>query len=198
MAENLAEIAIRNRNRFIVGWSIGGDEYNFPPEAFEDVYKYVKEAGLHLTAHAGEAAGANSVRNAITLLNCERIGHGIRSIEDSTLLPPIREKQVTLDVALTSNLRTGVITDIRYHPVRKLFDSGVTITINTDDSMFFNTDLTDEYMLLITHFNFTFEEIAKLILNTVKAAFLPEENKDLLRKKLLKGTTRIKNAYGIS
>ncbi len=182
-AWKVLEIAVRNRRHSLVAWSIGGDEVNYPPELFAEVFAAARQAGLHLMAHAGEVVGPPSVWGAVDALGCERLGHGIRSVDDEALLAHLRARGVVLDVSPSSNLRTGAVPDIAAHPLRRLYDAGVHITLNTDDPTFFNTTLNDEYRLAARGFGFDAAELADLALGGVRAAFLPEDEKvELLRE----------------
>ncbi|MDJ0960112.1 MAG: adenosine deaminase [Acidimicrobiia bacterium] len=132
----------------IVGVTIGGSEQDHPPGPFAGVYRRARDAGLHLSAHAGEAAGPSSVWSAIRDLGVERIGHGVRSVEDPQLLAYLVEHQIPLEVCPTSNIRTGVVSDLESHPVRQLIAAGARVTISTDDPTFFHCNLTDELRLV--------------------------------------------------
>jgi len=116
----------------IVGIGLGGQEIGHPPEKFEAVYAHAKKKGFRLHAHAGEAAGPESVWGAIRTLNAERIGHGVRSVEDEELMSYLRETQIPVEVCPTSNLRTKIYSVIEEHPIRKMYDSGLNISINSD------------------------------------------------------------------
>lgn len=177
----MVDLAIENMGEGVVGIGIGGDEIAAPPELFAQAYERAKRRGLGLTAHAGEVAGATSVWNAIKFLKVDRIGHGIKSEEDTNLLRYLAEKQVPLDLCPTSNLRTGAIQSIEEHPIRKFFDAGLFITLNSDDPAIFSTTLTEEYLLLADRFGFTTSEIKTLVLNSLHASFLPPERKRLKR-----------------
>jgi adenosine deaminase len=179
-AWQVLEIAVRNMRHGLVAWSIGGDEANYPPELFADVFAAARQAGLHLMAHAGEVVGPPSVWGAVDALGCERVGHGIRSVGDDALLAHLRERRVVLDISPTSNVRTGAVASLAEHPLRRLFDAGVHITLNTDDPTFFATTLNDEYRLAARAFGFDARELAALVLSGVRAAFLPEDERATL------------------
>ncbi len=132
----------------IVGITIGGSEHDHPPAPFAGVYERARGAGLRLTAHAGEAAGPESVWSAINDLGVERIGHGVRSIEDPPLVAHLVDRQIPLEVCPTSNVRTGVVEGIDDHPVADLIDSGAWVTISTDDPTFFHCTLAEELRLV--------------------------------------------------
>jgi len=179
----ILEIAIRNRCHGVVAWSIGGDEINYPPEPFAEIYTAARQAGLHTMAHAGEVAGPPSVWGAVDALRCERLGHGIRSVDDPALLAHLRERMIPLDVSPTSNVRTGAVASIEEHPLGQLFDAGLCVTLNTDDPTFFNTTLNDEYRLVAREFGFDADRLATLARNGVRATFLPkDEQAALLRR----------------
>jgi adenosine deaminase len=129
----------------VIGITIGGSEQHHPAVEFVEVFRRARRAGLGLTAHAGEAAGPESVRQAIDDLGVDRIGHGVRSVEDPALLAEIVDRQIPLEVCPTSNVRTGVAADFASHPVRELIDAGAFVTINTDDPAMFGCTLAGEF-----------------------------------------------------
>ena len=139
-----------------------------------------------MVAHAGEAAGAESVRSAIDVLRAERIGHGVRAIEDPGLIEELKEKQIPLEVCVTSNLKTGVFPSLEKHPIKYFFDQGLAVNINTDDPTMFGTTIAGEFLLLYEGFNFTVDDIKKLIFNAVKASFLSEDEKKVLESSVKK------------
>ena len=166
----VAEAAASLEQDSVVGFGIGGDEARGPAEWFADSYRYARAAGLHLTAHDGEAAGPDSVWQALEI-GAERIGHGIRAIEDPVLVRHLADRGVPLEISITSNLRTGVVRDLREHPVRKLYDAGVPITLNTDDPGIFGTSLCAEYELAAREFGFGRKESEEIAANGFKFAF---------------------------
>jgi aminodeoxyfutalosine deaminase len=175
-AQEVAELAVLYRDRGVTGFGIGGDERKGPPELFRDVYAYCAEHGLHLTAHAGESAGPESIWGALNL-RAERIGHALTAQQDADLVRELSERQIPVEICLTSNLKTAVCPEITQHPVRQYFDEGVMITLNTDDPALFRTTLTREYQLLQEHFAFTEEQLRELARNSFEASFLPAEKK---------------------
>jgi adenosine deaminase len=183
-AWKVLEIAVRNMRHGLVAWSIGGDEINYPPELFAEVFAAARRAGLHLMAHAGEVGGPASVWGAVDALGCERLGHGIRSVDDAALLDHLRARGVVLDVSPSSNVCTGAVRSIEAHPLRRLFDAGIIVTLNTDDPTFFDTTLNDEYRLAAREFNFDADELTTLMLNGVRASFLPEDQRHRLLREL--------------
>lgn len=155
----------------VIGIGIGGVESANPPEQFAAVYDDARRAGFRLTAHAGEEAGPASVWGAIRSLGVERIGHGVRSIEDPALVDYLVEHQVPLEVCPTSNLRTGVVAHWDQHPVRELIDAGVLVTINTDDPAMFDANLAGEFSILETRFGLDDAILKRLSLAVVDASW---------------------------
>jgi len=175
-AQKVAEFAVRYRDRNVVGFGIGGDEKRAGPELFREVYNYCAENGLRLTAHAGETAGPESIWGAMNL-RVERIGHGLTASQDADLMQELAERQVPIEVCVTSNVKTGVCPNLTDHPVRRYFDEGLMVTINTDDPAMFETSLSKEYQLLQENFSFSDDHLRELARNSFEAAFLPAEKK---------------------
>jgi adenosine deaminase len=175
-ARTLAE-ACEARQFGVIGIGMGGSDYKFPPEPFEKVYKNARRQGLHVTAHAGEAAGAESIWGAIRSLHVERIGHGIHAKDDEQLLDYLAETQLPLEVCPLSNVCTGVVNSIDEHPVRNFFERGLFVTINTDDPKMFGNSLAEEYQLLEERLGFSRQELRTLILQGISASWLPAEKK---------------------
>jgi len=168
--------AVRFRDRDVVAVGLGGDEQKGPPELFREAYAFAADNGLHLTAHAGENAGSESIWGALNL-RAERIGHGLAAAQDPELVEELATRQVPLEICLTSNLRTGACPSLNTHPVRQYFDQGVMITLNTDDPAMFRTSLAREYQLAQQLFGFTDEHLRELARNSFEASFLPAEKK---------------------
>jgi aminodeoxyfutalosine deaminase len=141
-----------------ISFGVGGDERGGPAAGFRDAYRYAKDAGLHLTAHAGETDGPESVRAALSI-GAERIGHGIRAADDPDLMRLLRAEQIPLEVCITSNVKTGAVASLEQHPVRVLFEEGVPLTLNTDDPGVFECSLHGEFGVARTQFGFTPEEL---------------------------------------
>jgi adenosine deaminase len=164
----------------VIGIGLGGSEQRYPPEPFQAVYEEARRLGFHTSAHAGEAAGAASIWGAVRQLQVERIGHSTRAEEDEHLLDYLAEAQIPLEICPLSNVRTGVVASIEAHPVRRYFDRGLFITINTDDPKMFGNSLAEEYRLLENRCGFSREELRTLILQGIQAAWLSAEKKQEL------------------
>ena len=175
-AHKVFELAAKYRDRNVVGIGIGGDEKKGPAELFRSQYAYAAEHGLRLTAHAGESDGPESIWGALNL-GAERIGHGLTAIEDQELIEELATRQIPIEICLTSNLRTGCCTKLHDHPVRRYFDQGLMITLNSDDPAMFGSTLNQEYELAQKEFGFTDEHLRELARNSFEASFLPAEKK---------------------
>ncbi len=175
-AQDVFNLAAKFRDRNVIGVGIGGDEQKAPPELFREAYAYAAEQGLRLTAHAGESAGPESIWGALNL-GAERIGHGLTASQDSELIEELATRQIPVEICITSNLRTGCCPKISDHPVRRYFDQGLMLTLNTDDPAMFGTTLTREYERAQAEFGFTDEHLRELARNSFEASFLPPEKK---------------------
>jgi len=175
-AEPVLDLAIQFRDRNVVAFGVGGDEKAGPTEWFAGVYARAAEAGLHLTAHAGESAGPESIWGALNL-KAERIGHGLTAGQDAELMEELAERQVPIEICVTSNLRTGVCPELAQHPVRRYFDQGLMLTLNSDDPAMFGSSLVEEYALVQEAFGFTDEHLRELARNSFEASFLAAEKK---------------------
>ena len=160
----VARLAAERVDRQVVAFGIGGSEARGPAEWFTEVFAFAKSAGLHLTAHAGESMGPESVW-AVLRLGAERIGHGIAAVRDEELMRHLRDHDIPLEICLTSNLVTGVVKRLEDHPVRRLFDAGVPITLSTDDPAMFGCTLLGEYQLAARQFGFNEAELRKIVEN---------------------------------
>ncbi len=162
----------------IIGIGLGGDERITGSEPFRELYAQAREAGLRLTNHAGETTGPEAIREALSI-GSERIGHAFSAGRDFYLLQDLKERGTGLELNPTSNVRTGVCGSFAVHPLRKYFDAGLLVTINSDDPAFFGSDLENEYLLAHTLQAFNRDELRQLASNSIGASFLPESDKAL-------------------
>jgi adenosine deaminase len=165
----------------IVGIDLAGDEINYPPELFRGFFDRVAADGLYRsTIHAGEVTDSAQIWEAIRHLHADRIGHGTSAIDDPALQEYLRERGIALELCITSNYQTGSWVDERNHPIGALFRRGVPVTLNSDDPFIQNTDLTDDYIKAVRYFDFSLEDLVRLNLNALEAAFLPEGERQTL------------------
>jgi adenosine deaminase/aminodeoxyfutalosine deaminase len=169
-AMRVAELAAERVDQGVVAYGIGGSEERGPAAWFTEVFAFARRAGLRLTAHAGESMGPESVWAALEL-GAERIGHGIASAQDPGLMRHLRENDIPLEICITSNLVTGVVKRLKEHPIRRLYDAGVPIVLNTDDPAMFGCTLTDEYRLAARIFGFSETELRGIAENGFRYAF---------------------------
>jgi adenosine deaminase len=189
VAEEIVDLAIEYVGPVVRGIDLAGDEEHFPPDKFIEPFRRAREAGLTTTAHAGEAAGPESVRAAIECLNPLRIGHGIRAVESSEVVQMIYERDITLEVCPTSNIHTGAVRGFSQHPLIDLFNLRLHVTLNTDDPSVSDTTLSDEYVVAVTDLNLAPQLIYAMLRHSVDAAFIPAEERVWLRE-------TIRNALG--
>jgi len=169
-AKPVFDLAAERLSDGVVAIGIGGTEERGPAIWFKDLYREARDRGLRLTAHAGETCGPESVWQALEI-GAERIGHGIRSIDDPRLVEHLRDRQIPLEVCITSNVCTGAVPSLTEHPVRRLFDAGVPIILNTDDPALFGCTLASEYELAAREFGFALDELAGIAHNSFRFAF---------------------------
>ncbi len=179
-ADYTTSVAIEGMDNGVVALGLGGSEVGRPPEPFAPWFDRARAAGLHSDPHAGETVGPESIWGALRALGAERIGHGVRAIEDPSLLTYLAEHRIPLEVNPTSNIRLGLYPDLAAHPLRRLHDAGVIVTVNSDDPPLFNTTLNDEVALLAAPFGFTIETIDAILLNGVRHSFLPPARRQAL------------------
>lgn len=169
----------------VVGIGLGGSESEFPPELFENVFEEARNLGYRTTAHAGEAAGAESIWSAIRNLGVDRIGHGTRAEEDERLMTYLAEKKIPLEVCPTSNICTGVVCSIDKHPIRRFVNIGIPVTVGTDDPKMFGCKLSSEFHALAENLEFTADEIRSLIVCGIRSSWLPNDRKKTLEQEFV-------------
>lgn len=182
--------AIRYRSRGVVAFGIGGDEARGPAGLFAESYREAREAGLHLTAHAGEAVGPESIRQAVELLGAERIGHGLTAIQDPEVLALLRDRGIPLEVCPTSNVATGLIARFEDHPLPRFIKSGLRVTLNSDDPAMFGTSLQQEFVRAARAFSLSRQQVVNLCENAIRYSFLPEDEKAQLLRELSEAAGR--------
>ena len=167
---------LRPAHPSIIGIGLGGDERRTGSEAFHALYQEASQAGLKLTNHAGETTGPEAIWEALAI-GSERIGHAISAIQDLHLIEDLKQQEVPLELCPTSNVRTGLCASFATHPLRRYFDLGLTVTLNSDDPAFFGSDLANEYLLAHAEQQFSRDELRQLARHSIRASFLPAETK---------------------
>jgi adenosine deaminase len=176
----LARLAVAYRDRGVVAFDLAGGELGFPASAHSMAFAYARENNLAVTVHAGEGDGADSVRQAVHSCGANRVGHATRLIEDPELTQYVNDRRIGLEICLTSNVHTGAAASYEEHPLRKYFDRGMNVSLNTDNRLMSGTTLTDEYLYAAKYLDFTFDELCTLSLNGFESAFLPWEQRTAL------------------
>jgi adenosine deaminase len=173
LAEEVARLAAERIDQNIVGLDLAGNEAQFPALPFAGVLREARESGLRLSLHAGEWGGAQNVREAIEILGAERIGHGVRVMEDSYVVAMARERGIVFEVCATSNYQSGVVSILKDHPLPHMMDAGLAVTINTDDPSISAITLTDEYILAQDQLGLNDFDLTRTISRAARAVFLP-------------------------
>ena len=175
------DFVLKGKEReLFIGLGVRGLEVGYPPELYTDTFSDARRYGLRVVAHAGEAVGAESIWGALNTLNVERIGHGIRCLDDPDLVEVLCQRQIPLEVSPQSNYCLGCVKRGEPHPIRKMVDAGLYCTINSDDPAIFSTSLTHEYLTLANQ-GFSWEELWQLNMNTLEATFADSIQKDRYR-----------------
>jgi adenosine deaminase/aminodeoxyfutalosine deaminase len=183
-AREVLRWAARYRSRGVVGFGIGGDEAGGPARLFPDIFEEARDLGLHRVAHAGEACGPESIRDAVELLGAERIGHGLTALRDANVMALLRERRIPLEVCPSSNVSTGLIARFEDHPLPKFLEAGLVVTLNSDDPAMFGMSLQEEFLQAARCFEFSRDTLAELCRNAVRASFLSEDEKQKLEERL--------------
>lgn len=165
--EELAHFAAEHARDGVVAFGFGGDETLAGPEQFVRACAIAREADLLIVPHAGEVMGADSIARTIELLHPDRVAHGVRAVEDPRVLRTLRDQNIACDVCPTSNLRLGVVSDIKRHPIKDMLDAGVKVTLNTDDPLEFGVRASDEYKLVREAFDFSDQRLAEIARTSV-------------------------------
>lgn len=184
----LAELTIREAagrmDRGIVGVNLAGNEVQFSARPFAGVFAEANQAGLHVTIHAGEWTDAENVREAIVELGAERIGHGVRVLEDPAVMRLASERGTTFEVCLTSNYQTGSVAKLSTHPFKQMMDAGLKVTLNTDDPSISQITLSDEYQLACSEFGLAHSDLLDMVFTAARASFLPRDRQNLLVERM--------------
>lgn len=173
----LARLAVGFRGRGVVAFDLAGGEAGNPPTDHAEAFRIAREANLNVTIHAGEAAGAESIAQALHGCGAHRIGHGTRLYEDPDLQAYVNDHQVPIEVCLTSNVQTHAAESFEAHPVRGYFDDGLLVSLHTDNRLMSGTTMTEEYALAAEHLGFSDPELVELVLNGFRSSFLPRREK---------------------
>ena len=179
-AERTLAYALAGQDKGVIGFGLGGYEVGAPPEPFAQVFRRAKAAGLLSVPHAGETMGPASIWGAVTTLDADRIGHGVRAIEDERLLALLKERQIPLELNPTSNICLHVYSSLAEHPFPKLDRMGLLVTINSDDPPLFNTSLIQEYQILATEFGYGQADLARVARNAFVTCGAPTPVKQQL------------------
>ena len=188
----LARLAVGYRHRGVVGFDLAGGEAGHPAALHAAAFAYAREHDLACTCHAGEGDAASSVRQAVHACGAHRIGHATHLVDDESLVEYVNDRRIALEICLTSNVQTRAVSDYASHPLRRYFDRGMNVVLNTDNRLMSGTTLTDEYAHAAEHLRFDFRELTRVALNGFESAFLPWEE----RRRLIHDVRREIDALG--
>ena len=184
LAEKVAALAVDRKDKGIVGMDLAGNEADFQAEPFAGLFHQVKAAGLKVSIHAGEWAGAANVREAIERIGADRVAHGVRVMEDPSAVALARERQIPFEVCVTSNYQSGVVQSLSAHPLVKMMEAGLYVTINTDDPSISQITLSDEYRQAVENLGLSQAQLVERVCAAAQAAFLPAVEKQKLLERL--------------
>jgi aminodeoxyfutalosine deaminase len=196
-ADYTTDVALESRQEGVISLGLGGLELGFPPEQFAHWFEKALSEGLHSVPHAGEGAGPASVWGALRALGAERIGHGVRSIEDQALVSHLVAHQIPLEVCPLSNICLGFYPHLGLHPLPSLYQAGVPVSINSDDPPLFNATLNQNINTLYNQFHFSLDTIDEILLNGVRHSFLPEEQKTRMEADFRMEMSRLRQECGL-
>jgi len=176
----LARHAVDYKDRGVVAFDLAGGELGNPAAPHAAAFAYAREHELACTCHAGEGADASYVREAVHVCGANRIGHATRLYEDESLTQYVNDRRIALEICLTSNVQTHAVESYEEHPLRRYFDRGMNVVLNTDNRLMSGTTLTDEYLWAAKALGFTFDELAEIAVNGFASAFLPWQEREAL------------------
>jgi len=185
------ELAKKYKDKGVCGVDLAGDESRYPAKDFKEVFELAQKYNLNITVHAGEAAGAESIRWAIDLLGAKRIGHGVRLKEDRFLYERVKNAKIPLEMCLTSNVHTEVVPSYKKHPIKEYYYDGIRVTVNTDDRGVSDIDLSYEWEVCIDEIGFKLEDLLDMNINSIEAAFLDESEKNRIKELIQNQTSEI-------
>lgn len=186
LAEEVIRLACERIDRGLVGVDLAGNEAQFSGRNFAQLFRQGRQAGLHVTIHAGEWGGAENVRIAIEDLGAERIGHGVRVLEDPQVMLLARDRGIPFEVCITSNYQSGAVPNLTFHPITRMINLGLNVTLNTDDPSISQITLSDEYESAGEELGISIAVLRQRILAAAQAAFLPPDEKERLIQSLKK------------
>jgi adenosine deaminase len=180
---HVAEQALQHPSAYVTGFGLGGDEAGFSPQLFERAYRIAREAGLGCTAHAGEFSGVKSMEDALNYLSVQRIGHGVQAVNSPEMMALLQERGVALEVCPSSNICLGLYPTLAEHPFPKLLEAGISVSLNSDDPPFFGTTVAKEYDRAQQAYDYSDEQMRKITLMALDAAFIDETTRRELKRR---------------
>ncbi len=183
--ENVALLAQTEPNDYVIGYGLAGDEAGFAPAQFKKAFDIAFDAGLGCTVHAGEMVGPSGIIEALDNLKVTRIGHGVRAIEDKDLMARLKNENIHLEVCPSSNIALSVFPNYESHPLRKLYDYGLNLSLSSDDPPYFHCTVGGEYEIAKSKFNFNDDELNKISLMAIDSSFVDKDTKEKLKQRVI-------------
>ena len=190
----MARLAEAFRGAGVVGFDLAGGEAGYPASRHAKAFAYARDRGVACTCHAGEGDGAASIREALQTCCAHRVGHGTRLYEDPALMDWVNERRIPIEICLTSNVQTRVAASYATHPLRRYFDAGLNVVLNTDNRLMSGTTLTDEYVHAAAELDFDFDELAQMAMNGFRSAFLADAEREALMSRAREITSKLHGA----
>lgn len=190
LAEQVAWLAVEHQKHGLYGLDLAGNEAEFKSAPFHDIFKEARQSGLRMTIHAGEWGPAANVRDAIENLGAERIGHGVRVLEDDAIVALARERGAAFEVCPTSNFQSGVVTELEKHPLPHMIEKGLKVTVNTDDPSVSRITLSNEFQIVHEKLNVSMDVLKQSVVLSAESSFLPDAEKAELIQTLKKELER--------
>jgi len=190
LAEQVAWLAVEHMKNGLLGLDLAGNEAEFKSHPFRDIFKEAKQSGLRITIHAGEWGPAENVRDAIENLGAERIGHGVRVLEDASVTDLAKERRAVFEVCVTSNFQSGVVNDVEKHPLPHMLEKGLKVTVNTDDPSVSRITLSNEFQTVHEKLQVSMDMLKQSVIASAEASFLPDTEKAELVQTITKELNR--------
>lgn len=184
IAEQVIHLAIDRKDRSMIAVDLAGNEAEFSARPFAGLFKEARQAGMHITVHAGEWGTVENIYDALTYLDAERIGHGVRVLDDPQVVDLALKRDTTFEVCMTSNYQSGVVPPLTEHPITRMLNAGINVTLNTDDPSICSITLSDEYHVAEKEMGLPVNVIKERVLAAAAASFLPEAERQALLKSL--------------
>ena len=190
----LADLAVKYKNKGVVGFDLAGSEENFPAKEHKEAFYKIRNNNINSTIHAGESFGPESIHQAIHYCGANRIGHGTKLKEDINLMQYVNDHRIPLEICLTSNWQTKSVKSLKHHPMKYYYDQGIRVTLNTDNRLISDTNLTKEFLIAHDLFDFKLDDFREITIFAMKSAFLPHSERKVMIQSI---TNEFEQEFGL-